>query len=107
MAKDKNEAARMGTKCWSSVLEYEKKGKVTLNEIELANRSVQSITGWLESMDDNTLLVEVLCDNHKVSLDVVVKICHNVRIVRRNCGGPGPEGFEVCTSFNERVFKID
>ena len=27
--KDKNEAARTGTKFWYSVLEYEKKGKVT------------------------------------------------------------------------------
>ena len=43
--KDKNEVARTGTKFWSSVLEYEKKGKVTSNEVELADRSVQSITG--------------------------------------------------------------
>ena len=46
VVKDKNEAARTGTKFWSSILEYEKKGKVTLNEVELADRSVQSITGW-------------------------------------------------------------
>ena len=46
VGKDKNEATRTGTKFWSSVLEYEKKGKVfTSNEVELADRSVQSITG--------------------------------------------------------------
>ena len=31
--KDKNEAARTGTKFWASVLEY-KKGKVTSNDVE-------------------------------------------------------------------------
>ena len=59
----------MGTKFWSSVLEYEKKGKVTSNEVELADRSVQSITGWSDLVDDNTLLAEVLCDNHEVFVD--------------------------------------
>ena len=41
VGKDKNEAARKRTKLWSSVLEYEKKGKVTSNEVELEDRSVQ------------------------------------------------------------------
>ena len=42
VGKDKNEAARTGTKFWSSVLEYEKKGKVTSNEVGLADQSVQN-----------------------------------------------------------------
>ena len=37
VGKDKNEAARTGTNFWSSVVEYEKKGKVTPNEVELAD----------------------------------------------------------------------
>ena len=69
VGKDKNEAARTGTKFWSSVLEYEKKGKVTSNEVELADRSVQNITGWSDPVDDNTHLTEVLCDNHEVFVD--------------------------------------
>ena len=56
VGKDKSEAARTGTKFWSSVLEYEKKGKVTSNEVELADRSVPNITGWSDLVDDNTLL---------------------------------------------------
>ena len=36
--KDKNEAARMGTKFSSSILECKKKRKVTLNEVELAKK---------------------------------------------------------------------
>ena len=67
--KDKNEVARTGTKFWSSVLEYEKKGKVTSNEVELEDRSVQNITGWSDPVDDNTLLAEVLCDDHEVFVD--------------------------------------
>ena len=56
-------------KFWYSILEYEKKGKVTSNEVELADRSVQNITGWSDPVDDNTLLVEVLCGNHEVFVD--------------------------------------
>ena len=46
VGKDKNEVATARKKFWSSVLEYEKKGKVTSIEVELADRSVQNITGW-------------------------------------------------------------
>ena len=53
----------------TSVLEYEKKGKVTSSEVELADRSVQSITRWLDTVDDNTLLTEVMCDNHEVFVE--------------------------------------
>mgnify|MGYP006950775934 CR=1 FL=1 len=35
--KDKNEAARTGTKFWSSVLECKKKGKETSDDVELAD----------------------------------------------------------------------
>ena len=35
--KDKTEAARAGAKFWTSVLEYEKKGKVTSSKVELAD----------------------------------------------------------------------
>ena len=69
VSKDKNEAARTGTKFWSSALEYEKKGKVTSNKVDLADRSVQNINGWSDLVDDNALLAEVLCDNHKVFVD--------------------------------------
>ena len=69
VGKDKNEVARTRTKFWSSVLEYEKQGKVTSNEVELADQSVQNITGWSDPVDDNTLLAEVLCDNHEVFMD--------------------------------------
>ena len=37
----------------------------------------------------------------------VVKIRHYVQIVRWNRRGLVPEGFEVCTSFSEKVFRID
>ena len=69
VGKDKTEAARAGAKFWTSVLEYEKKGKVTSNEVELADRSVQSITGWSDPVDDNTILAEVMCDNHEVFVE--------------------------------------
>ena len=36
VGKDKTEAVRAGAKFWTSVLEYEKKGKVTSSEVELA-----------------------------------------------------------------------
>ena len=38
VGKDKTKTARVGAKFWSIVLEYEKKGKVTLNEVELADK---------------------------------------------------------------------
>ena len=69
VGKDKTEPVRTGTKFWSSVLEYEKKGKVTSNEVELADRSVQNITRWSDPVEDNTLLTEVLCDNQEVFVD--------------------------------------
>ena len=37
VGKDKTEAARAGAKFWTSVLEYEKKGKVTSSEVELVD----------------------------------------------------------------------
>ena len=40
VGKDKTKTAGAGAKFWSTILEYEKKGKVTSNEVELADRSV-------------------------------------------------------------------
>ena len=37
VGKDKTEVARAGAKFWTSVLEYEKKGKVTSSEVDLAD----------------------------------------------------------------------
>ena len=42
VGKDKTEAARAGTKFWTSVLEYEKKGKVTSSEVELNTGSFET-----------------------------------------------------------------
>mgnify|MGYP007007547964 CR=1 FL=1 len=69
VGKDKSEVARTGTKFWSSVLECKKKGKVTSDDVELADQSVQSITGWSDPVDDNIILTEVMCDNHEVFVD--------------------------------------
>ena len=67
--KDKIEVVKAGAKFWSTVLEYENKGKVTPNKVALADRSVQSITGWSDPVDDNTILAEVMCDNHEVFIE--------------------------------------
>ena len=69
VGKDKSEVTRSGTRFWSTVLEYEKKGKITSDEVELADRSVQGRTGWSDPVDDNTILAEVMCDNHEVFVD--------------------------------------
>ena len=69
VGKDKIEAARAGEKFWSFILEYEKKGKFTSNEVELVDRSAQSITKWSDPVDDNTIHTEVMCDNHEVLVD--------------------------------------
>jgi hypothetical protein len=54
---------------WPTVFEFEKKGKFGLEDLQLANRNVKSVTGWLDLVDNNTSFTEVICDNYEAFVD--------------------------------------
>ena len=56
----KCQTVRSSSRFWSIVLRCEKSKGITLDKEELADRFIQSISGWLDMVDDNTMVEEVV-----------------------------------------------
>ena len=69
IGKEKLGMIKPGTGFWTTVLEYQKKGKINSNDAKLANLHVRDLTGWEDSIDNNTISPEVICKTHEVFVD--------------------------------------
>ena len=58
-----------GVGFWPTVFECEKKGKIDLEDLKLANRNVRRVTGWSDPIDDKTSFAEVVCDNYEALVE--------------------------------------
>ena len=58
-----------GVEFWPTVFDCEKKGKIELEDLKLANRNVQRVTGWSDPIDDKTSFAEVVCDNYEALVE--------------------------------------
>ena len=56
---------KSGVGFWPTVFECEKKGKIDLEDLQLANRKVRRGTRWLDPVDNKTSFAEVVCDNYE------------------------------------------
>ena len=67
VVRDNHEVDKM--KEGGSILDYEIRENLLPNEVQLSNQSVHSITIWSDPLDDNTIFVNFMCDNHEVLVD--------------------------------------
>ena len=60
---------KLGVGFWPTVFECEKKGKIDLEDLKLADRNVRRVTGWSDPIDNNTSFAEVVCDNYEALVE--------------------------------------